>query len=59
MNKAQLNQIFDELYPINRSIIGDGYRKSLKIIMRYVPFKKIKFKSGQKFSTGRYLWNGK
>ena len=48
MNKAKLNQIFDELYPINRSIIGDGYRKSLKIIMRYIPFKKIKFKSGQK-----------
>jgi aminopeptidase-like protein len=31
-----------ELYPINRSITGDGLRKSLNLISRVVPLKKKK-----------------
>ena len=48
MNKNQFARIFDELFPINRSILGIGYRKSLKIIQKYIPFNIIRFKSGEK-----------
>ena len=48
MNKNQFGRIFDELFPINRSILGIGYRKSLKIIQKYIPFNIIRFKSGEK-----------
>ena len=37
-----------ELYPINRSITGEGLRKSLNLISKVVPLKKKKFKSGKK-----------
>ena len=36
------------LYPINRSITGDGLRKSIDIIEKKVPLKKKFFKSGKK-----------
>lgn len=48
MSKIKFDRIFDDLFPINRSILGIGYRKSLKIIKKYIPFKVIKFKSGKK-----------
>jgi aminopeptidase-like protein len=37
-----------ELYPIFRSITGDGVRKSLIILSRYVPFKIIEVPCGKK-----------
>tara|TARA_B100000989_G_scaffold297916_1_gene285237 strand:- start:7670 stop:8968 length:1299 start_codon:yes stop_codon:yes gene_type:complete len=37
-----------ELYPINRSITGDGLRKSLNLIKKKVPLKKKFFRSGKK-----------
>ena len=43
-----LEKVFDELFPICRSITGDGYRKSLKILKRYLPFKIKKYPSGKK-----------
>ena len=36
---------FDRLFPLNRSIMGEGYRKSLKILDEIIPTKKISFKS--------------
>ena len=39
---------FDKLFQINRSIMGAGYRKTLKILAEIMPTKKIKFKSGKK-----------
>ena len=48
MSKIQFESIFDELFPINRSILGKGYRQSLKILQKYIPFQVIKFKSGEK-----------
>ena len=42
------SNLFDILYPIPRSITGSGYRKSLEIIKKYIPFKIYKFKSGSK-----------
>ena len=46
--RLNYNKIFDELYDINRSITGAGYRKSLKILSKYIKFKIIKFRSGEK-----------
>ena len=43
-----LNKLFDKLFPINRSIMGDGYRKSLKILGFYFDFKYKKFKTKKK-----------
>tara|TARA_X000000368_G_scaffold417948_1_gene415885 strand:+ start:8033 stop:9340 length:1308 start_codon:yes stop_codon:yes gene_type:complete len=48
MNITNLESIFDTLYPINRSILGRGYRKSLEIVKKYVPFEIIEFNSGEK-----------
>ena len=33
-----IEKVFDELFPINRSITGQGFRESIKILSRYVPF---------------------
>ena len=43
-----LEKIFDELYPICRSISGEGYRSSFNIIKRFIPFKKYKYPTGKK-----------
>jgi len=48
MNYTKINKIFDELFPICRSITGIGYRKSLNILSRYIKFKKLKYPSGKK-----------
>ena len=42
------SKIFDILFPINRSILGEGYKKSLKILCDYIDFKIHKFPSGKK-----------
>ena len=43
-----LEKTFDQLFPICRSITGDGYRKSFDIIKKFIPFKKYKYPSGKK-----------
>ena len=48
MKKNNLENIFDKLFPINRSIMGKGFRKSLEIITEGLNFKKIKLKTGTK-----------
>lgn len=37
----EIEALFDELFPIPRSITGEGYRKSLQILSRYIPFEII------------------
>ena len=44
----KLNKIFDKLFLIPRSITGSGYRKSLNILSKYIPFKKLNYPSGKK-----------
>tara|TARA_X000000950_G_scaffold279848_1_gene373297 strand:+ start:42 stop:1325 length:1284 start_codon:yes stop_codon:yes gene_type:complete len=48
MDKINLSKIFDELFPINRSILGPGYIKSLNIVKRYINFSLLKYKSGKR-----------
>jgi aminopeptidase-like protein len=43
-----VNKIFDELFPICRSITGQGYRSSFNIIKKFIPFKKHKYPTGKK-----------
>ena len=50
-------KIIKKLFPINRSITGDGNRKSLKIIKEIVPkIKIIEYKSGSKVSIPRSVF---
>ena len=46
--KREIEDLFDQLFPINRSITGEGYRKSLDILSKYVPFEIEKIASGTK-----------
>ena len=48
VNKKELENVFDELFPIPRSITGDGFKKSLKILGKIVDLNIIKVKSGSK-----------
>lgn len=45
---SEIEDLFDELFPIARSITGDGYRKSVKILSRFIPFEIEKVASGSK-----------
>jgi aminopeptidase-like protein len=45
---AKMEKIFDELWPLCRSITGDGYRNSLNILSKIMPMERFKFESGKK-----------
>ena len=47
-NVNEIENLFDELFPIPRSITGDGYRKSLEILKRFIPLSVEKIPSGKK-----------
>ena len=47
-NISAIEGLFDELFPISRSITGDGYRKSVQILSRYIPFETESVVSGSK-----------
>ncbi len=42
----EIESLFDELFPIPRSITGAGYRESLQILTRYLPLEVEKTPSG-------------
>ncbi len=48
LSHRTLNNLFDQLFPILRSITGAGYLKSLNILSKYINFKKLKYPSGKK-----------
>lgn len=47
-NAADAGELFDRLFPLCRSILGEGYRQSLRILEEYVPFREISYESGRK-----------
>lgn len=42
----EIETYFDRLWPLNRSIMGEGFRQSLDILEELVPFERLSFKSG-------------
>ena len=47
-HKINFSKIFDQLFPLNRSILGSGYKKTFEIISNFIPFNKLRYKSGKK-----------
>ena len=47
-NEPDYNKLFDELWPLCRSITGEGLRKSLNIISKEVPFNIFSKNTGEK-----------
>ena len=43
-----IEKLFDELFPLSRSITGEGFRESLKILSRYIPFEINRISTGAK-----------
>ena len=48
IEKNTINLYLKKLYPICRSITGDGFRQSLKILGNKIDLKIFKFKSGSR-----------
>jgi len=46
--KNKIEEYFDRLWPLNRSITGVDYRKSLDILSEIMPTNRLKFKTNQK-----------
>tara|TARA_E500000178_G_scaffold328657_1_gene358841 strand:+ start:696 stop:1997 length:1302 start_codon:yes stop_codon:yes gene_type:complete len=46
-----LAKVFDELFPLNRSLISKENEKTLKVLKKYIPFKVLKFKTGKKINS--------
>jgi aminopeptidase-like protein len=44
----RIEHYFDRLWPITRSITGDGIRRSMDILAEVVPTERMRFKTGQK-----------
>ena len=42
----EVENLFDRLFPIMRSIMGNGYRESLNILKEYIPFNENFYFSG-------------
>jgi len=43
----ELDELFDKLYPLNRSITGNGIKKSFEIIKEYIPLEIKSIKTGE------------
>ena len=44
----EVSELFDCLFPICRSILGEGYRESLNILKEYIPLEEDVYLSGTK-----------
>jgi len=44
----EIEMLFDNLFPICRSITGEGLRKSFSFISKYIPLDILSFKTGEK-----------
>lgn len=43
-----MDQLFDELFPITRSITGEGVRKTINILKKFIPLEMFSVKTGTK-----------
>jgi len=52
-------ELMTRLFPIHRSILGPGYKESLKIIKEYLPIKTLEYKTGTKCGSWKIPkeWN--
>ena len=48
LNYRDINKLFDDLFPIARSITGKGYRDSLKLLSNFIKFKTLKYPTNKK-----------
>lgn len=46
--QEEISQAFDRLYPLCRSIMGQGYRDSLSILKEYIDLEEVEFHTGEK-----------
>ncbi|MBI4179220.1 DUF4910 domain-containing protein [bacterium] len=46
--KNSLETYFDRLWPLCRSLTGEGYRRSLDILSEVMPMERLKFESGRR-----------
>ena len=46
--KKEIDSYLKRLFPINRSITGEGNRETLKILQEIIPLKILEYPSGQK-----------
>ena len=54
----ELHRFAAELYPICRSITGDGIRRTLALIQNRIPLQTLKCPREPRSSTGPYRKNG-
>lgn len=45
--KENLETVFDQMFPLCRSITGEGYRASFAILKKFIPFKEIYYETGK------------
>ena len=57
VRKDEIKLLFDRLWPIHRSITGEGNRQTLKILSELVPLKIHEVPSGKKLSGGCVDWS--
>ncbi len=50
-SRNDIENLFDRLFPICRSILGQGYRDSLAILEEYIPFEEICYETGRKVNN--------
>ena len=58
LKKNIISKFLKKLYPICRSITGNGFRDSLKILGEIIDLRIHKFKTGSRVLDWKYLKNG-
>lgn len=49
--KEHTKNIIETLYPMNRTLMGEGYDNALKFINHLIPLEILEFKNGTKLGT--------
>ena len=57
-NMIKIENYFDKLFPLNRSITGEDYQKSINIISEIIPLRKLILLQTKRFLTGKFQKSG-